>query len=174
MNGQRETRHAGMPRRIRRLASETIDHATRSDLPRLREIWLASQGGNSTGESTPWTRMHVAARLKQRHSLHCLRDAEGRACAFLGVTGPQIDVLCVHPGHRGRGLGRALMQFAARVLRADRAEIETCAVQATHFLHHLGFRTVERLPRDSQGNPSALLRLSLDPFAPRRGEAATA
>jgi ribosomal protein S18 acetylase RimI-like enzyme len=71
---------------------------------------------------------------------------EGEVAGFLAVVVEDvrsiIDLTAVHPGHRGRGVGRAL---TARFLAgAERAEVGTQAanVRATRFYEGLGFRAV--------------------------------
>lgn len=63
----------------------------------------------------------------------------------------EVDLLCVHPDHQGRGLGRALLAEAERLARAGgfaRLELHTAAMFA-HLLRlyaSAGYRETHRGP----------------------------
>jgi ribosomal protein S18 acetylase RimI-like enzyme len=78
------------------------------------------------------------------HVLVAMREDEVVGFLAVVVEGERsiIDLMAVHPDHRGRGAGRALV---ARFLAgAERAEVGTQAanVRATRFYEALGFRAV--------------------------------
>lgn len=141
-----------------------ITHATRSDLPRLFEVWEASVRATHGFLSEADIQMlipFVKDGLAHFLPLYCLRDNDGEVYAFLGVASDAIEMLFVHPEHRGRGAGRALIEFAVQSLRATRVDVNEQNTQAVEFYHHLGFRLIRRSPRDSLGNPFPLLHLAL-------------
>ena len=94
--------------------------------------------------------------------IHCLRDARGAVCAFMGVHDGKVDMLFVHPDWRGRGAGRILMQYAIAVLGAREVDVNEQNTQAVGFYQHLGFRVVARSPLDVTGKPFPILHMALE------------
>jgi putative acetyltransferase len=93
--------------------------------------------------------------------LYCLRDGTGAPYAFLGVADGTIEMLFVHPDHRGVGAGRALVDYATRTLGATRVDVNEQNAQAAGFYARMGFQQVGRSPLDPFGNPYPILHLEL-------------
>lgn len=77
----------------------------------------------------------------------CIKDGEGRCIAgtdsFRMGELVAVDVLWVDEGHRGQGLGAALLahvEAQARVQGARRLELNTLGFQAPGFYEKLGYR----------------------------------
>lgn len=78
-------------------------------------------------------------------------EQDGRICAFMGISGDELEMLFVSPDERGKGLGKALHQksideYGVRILTVNEQN-----PQATDFYEHKGFVTVRRSDTDGQG-----------------------
>ncbi|MDE7240952.1 MAG: GNAT family N-acetyltransferase [Desulfovibrio sp.] len=88
-----------------------------------------------------------------------LVEAGGEPVAFLGCTGPHVDMLFVAPRHFRRGLGTRLLDHARRRHGPLAVEVNEGNASAQAFYRARGFVLAGRSPVDSQGRPYPLLRL---------------
>jgi GNAT superfamily N-acetyltransferase len=98
-----------------------------------------------------------------------LRDADGALLAGLdGFTWGgygRIEFLWVRADHRGRGLGRRLVEAAVEEARrrgASTIVLDTHTFQALGFYTELGFVEVGRTTGTPRGHDQVLLQLDLD------------
>jgi putative acetyltransferase len=141
-----------------------ISQASAVDLPRLFEVWETSVRATHdflSDAAIEGLKPLVRDLLATSAPLHCLRDDAGKPYAFLGVTDGTIDMLFVHPDHRGTGAGRTLVAFAIAMAGARKVDVNEQNHQAAGFYAHLGFRTVGRSPLDPFGNAYPILHLEL-------------
>jgi len=94
-------------------------------------------------------------------TLCACRDARGQILGFAGVSGNKVEMLFVAPEHRGRDVGRTLLEHAVTAMAASRLDVNEQNQQALDFYRHLGFRVVGRSPMDGQGRPFPLLHMEL-------------
>ena len=86
--------------------------------------------------------------------------ADGKAAAFMGITGAHLDALFAAPEYFGRGAGAALMREAlARGVRS--VDVNEQNPRARRFYEKHGFQTVSRRKTDDCGNPYPILRMEL-------------
>lgn len=87
-------------------------------------------------------------------------DDDDRPCAFVGMSGSNIDSLFVDPDRHGNGIGRLLIEYA-RERHADglTVDVNEQNEQALGFYRKMGFRVVSRSPVDDTGKPYPLLTL---------------
>lgn len=88
-----------------------------------------------------------------------LVEAGVRPVAFLGCTGPHVDMLFVAPGYFRHGLGTRLLTHARRRHGPLAVEVNEANAAAHAFYRARGFVVTERSPVDSEGRPYPLLRL---------------
>lgn len=96
------------------------------DLDDVREIEVPSFGPDA------WTRESFLSEMGQEgRRYRVLRDEAGSLLGYLGVsvhgTDAELQTVAVSPGHRGRGLGRHLLEVAVDVARqagARRLDLE--------------------------------------------------
>lgn len=98
-----------------------------------------------------------------------LNDASGTVVGGLwGYSGYQwlfTQLLAVPSGHRGRGLGRALMAMAENEARARGCTgswLDTFEFQARGFYERIGYTCFAELPNYPQGHARYFMRKSLD------------
>lgn len=133
-----------------------------NDQPRLFEVWESSVRATHhflSEDDMQFLIPRVKTALAAYTPIHCLRDADGRVFAFMGVAGRNIDLLFVHADHRGAGAGRTLVEYAIRELGADSLDVNEQNPLAIGFYEHLGFKTVGRSPLDGQGRPFPILHM---------------
>jgi putative acetyltransferase len=141
-----------------------ITHATSGDLERMLTVWESAVRAthhfldeSHIGTFAPLVREEVGTFTP----IHCLRDAAGQVCAFMGVANAKIEMLFVAPECHGQGAGSRLVEFAIRSLGARFVDVNEQNPQAVGFYERMGFRTVRRSEFDPFGNPFPLLHMSL-------------
>lgn len=97
----------------------------------------------------------------KRMTLYCIRDKADAVIGFLGVDVPKIEALFIDPVWRGKGVGRALLEYAIKDLGAELVDVNEQNGQALGFYQHLGFEVVHRSELDGFGKPFPLLHLKL-------------
>lgn len=91
--------------------------------------------------------------------VYCIRDEEGRIPAFLGTSSEKVEMLFIHPRSQGRGLGKALLQYAVFTLKINAVDVNEQNDQAVDFYRKFGFTVTSRSETDGLGKPYPLLTL---------------
>lgn len=141
-----------------------ISLATNDDVPRLFDIWEASvQATHDFLDPDDFLLLVpiVERTLREFTPLHCVRDAAGQPCAFIGVNEGMIEMLFVDPPYRGQGAGRGLVEFAIAQLGATRVDVNEQNRQALGFYERMGFVVEGRSEQDPFGKPYPILHLVL-------------
>ena len=86
---------------------------------------------------------------------------EGNAAAFMGCENGRIEMLFLAPSARGKGLGKALVQYDVLHFNVREVTVNEQNPQAVGFYRHLGFKTYRRTDFDEQGNPYPLLYMKI-------------
>lgn len=86
-----------------------------------------------------------------------IAEETGCPAAFMGVAGGCLEMLFVEAGYRGRGYGKALLQYDMERYGVDSLTVNEQNPQAVGFYTHMGFQTVRRSETDEQGGPYPIL-----------------
>lgn len=86
-----------------------------------------------------------------------IAEETGCPAAFMGVAGGCLEMLFVEAGYRGRGCGKALLQYDMERYGVDSLTVNEQNPQAVGFYTHMGFQTVRRSETDEQGGPYPIL-----------------
>ena len=86
---------------------------------------------------------------------------DNKITGFLGVAEKKIEMLFIHPGSRGKGIGKQLTEFAIHVLKANKVDVNEQNEQATGFYQRMGFVVTGRKETDGLGKPYPLLLMEL-------------
>ena len=113
---------------------------------------------------------YVPRALDEIPHLIVAENADGVPVAFAGVSGHKLEMLFVSAEHRGEGIGRRLLEYAASAYAADELAVNEQNPQAIGFYEHMGFRVYDRSETDEQGAPYPILRMKR---APRSKTSAT-
>ncbi|WP_236620534.1 acetyltransferase [Pseudomonas sp. ATCC 13867] len=88
-------------------------------------------------------------------------DAEDRPLGFIGLNEAHVEMLFIDPELRGRGIGRALLDFVREARGALSVDVNEQNPQAVGFYRHYGFVQTGRSPTDGEGRPFPLLHMGL-------------
>lgn len=106
---------------------------------------------------------HYEARLLDaylpRHRVHVAVGEDGRPVGFIGLDGRNIDMLFVHDQARGRGVGRALLAWAAERHPVLTLDVNEQNPAARGFYASQGFEETGRSPVDGEGRPFPLVHM---------------
>ncbi|HEX6038325.1 GNAT family N-acetyltransferase [Longimicrobium sp.] len=135
-----------------------------ADVPRLVEVWEASVRATHhflSEADIQFFKPAVRDELVGALELACVRDGDGRLAGFVGVADGKVEALFIHPGLRGRGVGRTLLEHAVHALGATRVDVNEQNEQAVGFYLRMGFEVEDRSPLDGLGKPFPLLHMRL-------------
>jgi putative acetyltransferase len=86
----------------------------------------------------------------------------GQRLGFMGCSDGCIESLFIEAGHRGRGIGRALIDHASQFRRVLTVDVNEQNEQAVGFYRYMGFYVTGRSPVDDQGLPYPILHMRRD------------
>ena len=141
-----------------------LESRTPECLDRLLEVWERSVKATHTflsGGEVEAIKAYVPQALREVPRLGAGEDERGVPIGFLGADGQRLEMLFLLPEARGKGLGRALLQYGM-----DRYGLRELAVneqkpQARGFYERMGFHVYRRTETDEQGGPYPLLYMRL-------------
>lgn len=141
-----------------------LESRTPECLDRLLEVWERSVKATHTFLSSGEVeaiKAYVPQALREVPRLIVGEDEKGVPAGFLGADGQRLEMLFLLPEARGKGLGRALLQYGM-----DRYGLRELAVneqnpQARGFYERMGFHVYRRTETDEQGGPYPLLYMRL-------------
>jgi len=142
----------------------TIHTPKLSDYQELTRVWEASV--RATHDFLPESYILllkdlVLTRYLDAVMLICTRDSQQRITGFAGVAAGKIEMLFIHPRHRGFGLGKQLLRYAIEHLNADELDVNEQNPQALGFYFKQGFEVIGRSEVDGMGQPYPLLHLRM-------------
>lgn len=144
-------------------APERCECRPQESVDRLVALWEASvraTHGFLTEADIVRIRPQVVEALRGVPELWIVRDERREPAAFMGLEGPELEMLFVRPDCIGCGTGRKLMELALRS-GVRRLCVNEQNPRAAAFYRRFGFETAERLERDGWGNPFPLLKMEL-------------
>lgn len=93
--------------------------------------------------------------------LRCVRNDEGQIVGFSGVAEENLEMLFIHADHRGKGIGRVLLDHAIKVQGVQNVDVNEDNKQAIGFYQKYGFVTYKRSEKDASGKPFPILHMRL-------------
>jgi len=88
-------------------------------------------------------------------------DPQDQPVAFMGLGVERLEALFVDPQHRGKGVGRTLVSYAATLYRVLDTEVNAQNEQALGFYRRLAFTETGYSSTDGQGRSYPLIRMRL-------------
>ena len=134
-----------------------------TDFKELTDVWEASV--RATHDFLPDSYIQLLRGLVNDQYLDavmliCCKDpVSKRITGFAGVATGKVEMLFIHPDHRGQGIGKCLLMFAINELNAERLDVNEQNPQAIGFYLKQGFEVIGRCENDGLGQPYPLLHL---------------
>lgn len=79
---------------------------------------------------------------------------------FMGIVEQHLEMLFISHEERGKGLGKALLQYGIEKYSIHDLAVNEQNPLAKGFYEHMGFKVYKRTENDEQGNPYPLLYMS--------------
>jgi len=134
------------------------------DYPELTDVWEASVRATHhflREEDIQFFKPLILNEYLKAVRLHCVKDASGEINGFIGTLDNAIEMLFIRPSARGKGIGRALAEFAINNENCIKVDVNEENEQAVGFYKKLGFKTTGRSEKDGFGKPYPLLHMEL-------------
>jgi putative acetyltransferase len=140
-----------------------ISKATEKDYPAIIEVW--EQSVRATHHFLPEDYLQeiktLLPSILPAVPVYIFKTEKGTIKGILGVAEQKIEMLFIHPGSRGQGIGKLLTRFAVDELKADKVDVNEQNEQAVGFYMKMGFVQKGRTDTDSMGRPFPLLLMEL-------------
>lgn len=94
--------------------------------------------------------------------LACVRDENNNILGFLGTDADRLEMLFIHPDYIGKGVGKALINYALQVLKVNKVDVNEQNENAFEFYVHFGFKVIGYSELDDTGQPFAILHMELE------------
>lgn len=95
--------------------------------------------------------------------LKAWRDENNKILGFSGVADGNLEMLFIHPDSRGKGIGKALLEYSITNLNVTKVDVNEQNEQAVGFYLKQGFTQIGRSEKDPTGKPYPILHLQLNP-----------
>ena len=139
----------------------TIRKSTSADAMRLIEIWRDAV--DATHDFlTREDRMAIEEEVRSflpAAPLWIAVDRGDRPLGFMLLDGSSMEALFIDPAHRGRGVGRMLVEHALTLRPTLTTDVNEQNAQAVGFYERMGFVRTGRSDRDGQGRAYPLIHL---------------
>ena len=140
-----------------------IEFASKDDFDEIIEVWdLSVRATHHFLEENYRQRIKILLpSILSVVTLFVIRADQGRISGFLGVLDEKIEMLFIHPDYRGKGIGKALTEFAINGLFKRKVDVNEQNEQALGFYKHMGFMQTGRTETDSLGKPYPIIEMEL-------------
>lgn len=142
-----------------------IDNIKREEYKDVIKVWEASVRATHhflKEEDFEYFKPLILNSYLDAVELKCIRDENENIIGFSGVGGIGLEMLFIHPDNRGSGVGKALLEYAIKVQKITKVDVNEDNEQAIGFYEKFGFKTYERSESDSTGKPYPILHMRLD------------
>lgn len=141
-----------------------ISNIADSEYEEVIDVWEASVRATHhflTEEDIQYFKPLILNEYLSAVELRCVRDSENRIIAFSGVADGKLEMLFVIPIYFGKGIGKALLEFAIAEQNVSKVDVNEDNPQAVGFYEKCGFVTTSRSELDSSGKPFPILHMEL-------------
>lgn len=141
-----------------------ISNIADSEYEEVIEVWDASVRATHhflTEEDIQYFRPLILNEYLKAVELRCVRDSDNRIIAFSGVAEDKLEMLFVNPNDFGKGIGKALIEYAITKQNVSKVDVNEDNPQAVGFYLKCGFTTISRSELDSSGKPFPILHMEL-------------
>ena len=100
---------------------------------------------------------YVINALKEIPNLIIAKNEDGFIVGFMGVDNNKLEMLFISPESRGKGIGKAFIQYGIETFSINEVTVNEQNPQAIGFYEHMGFKVNKRTDLDEQCRPYPLL-----------------
>ena len=143
---------------------EILNKVNKADMDDMLEVWESSVRSTHTFLSEKdivSIKPQVKEGVNYVSTLACIRDEEDTIQAFMGVHENKIEMLFVRNEHRGKGIGKTLVEYAVDKLDVKYVDVNEGNIQGVGFYKHVGFQVFKRSDLDAHGDPFPILHMKL-------------
>lgn len=137
-----------------------ISNRTEPLIEQLTQIWERSVKAThlflSDDEITEIKKFVPDTLSEIAHLVIAINEA-GDAIGFMGVEDSKIEMLFISPDERGKGLGKAFIEYGIEHFAVNQVTVNEQNPQAIGFYEHLDFSVYNRTDTDEEGRPYPLL-----------------
>ncbi|OBK47145.1 GCN5 family acetyltransferase [Mycobacterium sp. 1081908.1] len=136
------------------------------EYPRLVEVWRSAVDATH-GFLRRSDRDEIERRLPSDYLPHVrlvVAERGDEVVGFAGVAHDKLEMLFVDAGHRGSGVGSALLSHVIDVDSVRYVDVNEDNAEAVAFYRNRGFTVVGRSDLDDDGRPYPLLRMERRPL----------
>lgn len=140
-----------------------IQPATTADYPEIIGVWELSV--RATHDFLPEDYLQeiksLLPAILPQLPVYTFKKDDGTIVGFAGVAGDKIEMLFLHPDHRGKGIGKQLLNFCTGELKASKVDVNEQNIQAVGFYNNMGFMQTGYQALDGLGRPFPILLMEL-------------
>lgn len=144
--------------------SYQIDKVSKSDYPRLVEIWELSVRATHdflSENDILFFKPLILNEFLDKVELRCIKDSDNNILGFIGVADANVEMLFLLPIVRGKGMGKQLLDYGIDELKATKLDVNEQNQLACSFYKHMGFKVFARSEKDGFGKPYPLLHMKI-------------
>ncbi|MBR9776036.1 MAG: acetyltransferase [Cytophagales bacterium] len=141
-----------------------IDNISKEEYKEVVEIWEASVRATHDflkEEDIEYFKPLILNTYLDAVELKCIRNNDRKIVGFLGVADQNLEMLFIDPDFRGKGIGKALLNYSIHKLNVRKVDVNEQNEQAVGFYKHFGFEVIKRSDLDSSGKPFPTLHMEL-------------
>ena len=141
-----------------------IDNVKAEDYPELLAVWENSVRATHdfiTEDDIAFFKPIIIEQAFPNVTLKCIKDENKTILGSVGVHECKIEMLFILNAARGKGIGKALLNFAVEQLAANKVDVNEQNPLAVGFYQHMGFKVASRSPLDDMGKPFPILHMDL-------------
>ena len=141
-----------------------VDNVNAQDYPELLAVWENSVRATHdfiTEDDIAFFKPIIIEQAFPNVTLKCIKDENKTILGFVGVHECKIEMLFILDAARGKGIGKALLNYAVEQLAANKVDVNEQNPLAVRFYQHMGFKVISRSPLDDMGKPFPILHMEL-------------
>jgi putative acetyltransferase len=141
-----------------------IDYIDKFEYKEVVEVWEASVRATHQflkEEDIAYFKPLILNTYLDAVELRCYRDENNAIIGFLGVADQNLEMLFIHLEHRGKRIGKTLLEYAINHLGISKVDVNEQNELAVGFYKHFGFEIIGRSELDAFGKPYPILHMEL-------------
>ena len=137
-----------------------ISNGTNNLIDQLTQVWERSVKATHMflpDDEIAEIKKFVPSALSRVEHLVITINEAGDPIGFMGVEDSKIEMLFISPDERGKGIGKAFIEYGIEHFAANQVTMNEQNPQALGFYEHLGFSVYKRTETDEEDRPYPIL-----------------